>query len=184
MNAISPKSRISTSPSVTDDLRWARIVARDKTADGHLWYSVVTTGIYRRPSCPSRTANPKNVRLHDSLESAKATGFRACKRCNPDGLALDSENADLVAKACRIIEESEEEPRSRSWRPRSAAVRVIFTASSRPPLVSRLRNTSRRIARRGCGLGWRAAAPLPRRSTTQAIIRADAFMKSRPTCSA
>jgi AraC family transcriptional regulator, regulatory protein of adaptative response / methylated-DNA-[protein]-cysteine methyltransferase len=110
MNAISPKSRTPTSPSVTDDLRWARIVARDKAADGHLWYSVVTTGIYCRPSCPSRTANPKNVRLHDSLESAKATGFRACKRCNPDGLALDSENAVLVAKACRIIEESEDEP--------------------------------------------------------------------------
>jgi AraC family transcriptional regulator of adaptative response/methylated-DNA-[protein]-cysteine methyltransferase len=110
MNAISPKSRTSTSPSVTDDPRWARVVARDKTADGHLWYSVVTTGVYCRPSCPSRTANPKNVRLHESLESAKATGFRACKRCNPDGLSLDSENAALVAKVCRIIEESEEEP--------------------------------------------------------------------------
>lgn len=110
MNAISPKSRISPSTSVADDLRWARIVARDKTADGHLWYSVETTGVYCRPSCPSRTANPKNVRLHDSLESAKATGFRACKRCNPDGLSLDSVNAALVAKTCRIIEESDEEP--------------------------------------------------------------------------
>jgi len=95
--------------SVADDSRWARIVTRDKTADGHLWYSVVTTGVYCRPSCPSRTANPKNVQLHDSLESAKATGFRPCKRCNPDGLSTDAENAALVAKACRLIEESEEE---------------------------------------------------------------------------
>ena len=69
-----------------------------------------TTGVYCRPSCPSRTANPKNVQLHDSLESAKATGFRPCKRCNPDGLSIDAENAALVAKACRMIEESEEEP--------------------------------------------------------------------------
>ena len=45
-----------------------------------------------------------------ALESAKATGFRPCKRCNPDGLSIDAENAALVAKACRIIEESEEEP--------------------------------------------------------------------------
>jgi AraC family transcriptional regulator, regulatory protein of adaptative response / methylated-DNA-[protein]-cysteine methyltransferase len=96
--------------SVSDDPRWARIVARDKTADGYLWYSVSTTGIYCRPSCPSRTANPKNVVLHDTLESARATGFRPCKRCNPDGPSLESENAALVAKACRIIEESEEEP--------------------------------------------------------------------------
>src|SRR4029077_20733455 len=94
--------------SVADDPRWARIVTRDKTADGHLWYSVVTTGVYCRPSCPSRTANPKNVQLHHTLESAKATGFRPCKRCNPDGLSTDAENAALVAKACRLIEESEE----------------------------------------------------------------------------
>jgi AraC family transcriptional regulator, regulatory protein of adaptative response / methylated-DNA-[protein]-cysteine methyltransferase len=96
--------------SVADDPRWARILIRDKTADGHLWYSVATTGVYCRPSCPSRTANPKNVQLHDTLESAKATGFRSCKRCNPDGLSLECENASLVAKACRLIEEREEEP--------------------------------------------------------------------------
>ena len=97
-------------PSVADDPRWARIVARDKTADGHLWYSVLTTGIYCRASCASRTANPKNVQLHDTLESAKATGFRPCQRCNPDGPSIEAENAALVARACRIIEESEEEP--------------------------------------------------------------------------
>src|ERR1700730_11960938 len=100
----------STPSSVADDPRWARIVARDKTADGYLWYSVVTTGVYCRPSCPSRAANPKNVQLHDSLESARATGFRPCKRCHPDGLSADAENAALVAKVCRMIEESEEEP--------------------------------------------------------------------------
>lgn len=96
--------------SVADDPRWARIVARDRTADGQIWYSVTTTGVYCRPSCPSRTANPKNVTLHDTIESARATGFRPCKRCNPEGLSLDSENAALVAKACRLIEDSEEEP--------------------------------------------------------------------------
>lgn len=104
------KKRPAPLQTVADDPRWARIVARDKSADGHLWYSVSTTGIYCRPSCPSRTANPKNVTLHDSIESARATGFRPCKRCNPEGRSLDSENAALVAKACRLIEESEEEP--------------------------------------------------------------------------
>jgi hypothetical protein len=75
----------STLPSVAEDPRWARIVARVKAADGQFWYSVSTTGVYCRPSCPSRTANPTNIQLHDTLESAKATGFRPCKRCNPDG---------------------------------------------------------------------------------------------------
>ena len=96
-------------PPVADDPRWARIVARDRTADGHLWYSVATTGVYCRASCPSRTANPRNVQLHDSLQSARATGFRPCKRCNPDGPPLEAENAALVARACRIIEASEQE---------------------------------------------------------------------------
>src|SRR6202142_2893500 len=89
---------------IANDPSWARIVARDRTADGHLWYSVLTTGVYCRPSCPSRTANPKNVTLHDTLQSARATGFRPCKRCNPEGPSLEGENAALVAKACRIIE--------------------------------------------------------------------------------
>jgi len=109
--SVTPTATPKPTPlSVADDPRWARIVARDKTADGHLWYSVSTTGVYCRPSCPSRTANPRNVQLHDTLESAKATGFRPCKRCNPDGPSIECENAALVAKACRIIEESEEEP--------------------------------------------------------------------------
>ena len=96
--------------TVADDPRWARIVARDRTADGHFWYSVTTTGVYCRPSCPSRTANPKNVQLHATLAAARATGFRACKRCNPEGLSADGENAAIVARVCRLIEESEEEP--------------------------------------------------------------------------
>jgi AraC family transcriptional regulator of adaptative response/methylated-DNA-[protein]-cysteine methyltransferase len=97
--------------TTADDLRWARVVARDRTADGQFWYSVATTGVYCRPSCASRTANPKNVTLHDTLAAARATGFRPCKRCNPDGASLEAQNAALVAKACRLIEQSDE-PRS------------------------------------------------------------------------
>jgi AraC family transcriptional regulator, regulatory protein of adaptative response / methylated-DNA-[protein]-cysteine methyltransferase len=104
------KTQNARLPPVADDPRWVRIVARDKTADGQLWYSVATTGVYCRPSCPSRTANPKNVELHDTLQSARATGFRPCKRCKPDGPSRAAENAILMAKACRIIEESEQEP--------------------------------------------------------------------------
>jgi AraC family transcriptional regulator, regulatory protein of adaptative response / methylated-DNA-[protein]-cysteine methyltransferase len=110
MTVKSAKPPKSTAPSAADDPRWARIVARDKSADGHLWYSVATTGVYCRPSCSSRVANPRNVQLHDTLESARATGFRPCRRCNPDGPTIECANAALVAKACRIIEESEDEP--------------------------------------------------------------------------
>jgi AraC family transcriptional regulator of adaptative response/methylated-DNA-[protein]-cysteine methyltransferase len=113
--------------TVADDPRWAQIVARDRSADGRFWYSVATTGIYCRPSCPSRTANPKNVQLHDTLKEAKATGFRPCKRCNPDGLSVDAENAALVAKACRLIGS-----RLTISRPPLNAARTTFIACSRP----------------------------------------------------
>src|SRR5246127_3036337 len=109
MSTILADPRKPTPPSAADDPRWARIAPRDKAADGRLWYSVWTAGVYCRPSCPSRTANPKNVQLHDSLASAKATGFRPCRLCNPDGLSVEAENITLVAKVCRIIEASEEE---------------------------------------------------------------------------
>ena len=93
-----------------NDPRWDCIVARDRTADGQFWYSVATTGVYCRPSCPSRGCKPENVAFHDTLEAAKATGFRPCKRCNPDGVSPDVENAILVEKACRMIEQREEAP--------------------------------------------------------------------------
>src|SRR3569623_597810 len=98
-------------PTATADVpRWARVLARDPAADGTFWYAVATTGIYCRPSCPSRAAKPRNVPLHTTLASAKATGFRPCKRCKPDGPSPTAENLALVARACRIIEESEEPP--------------------------------------------------------------------------
>jgi AraC family transcriptional regulator, regulatory protein of adaptative response / methylated-DNA-[protein]-cysteine methyltransferase len=100
---------IAATPTATDP-RWQRVLARDKGADGLFWYSVATTGVYCRPSCASRTAHPKNVKFHDTVSDAQCIGFRACKRCNPDGLSLDAANAAVVAKACRLIEQSETVP--------------------------------------------------------------------------
>jgi AraC family transcriptional regulator, regulatory protein of adaptative response / methylated-DNA-[protein]-cysteine methyltransferase len=95
-----------TTMPTEDDPRWARVVARDRTADGVFWYSVATS-VYCRPSCPSRAANAKNVGLHDTLEEARVTGCRACKRCNPDGPSLGAENTAIIVKACRLIEQNE-----------------------------------------------------------------------------
>jgi AraC family transcriptional regulator, regulatory protein of adaptative response / methylated-DNA-[protein]-cysteine methyltransferase len=111
INAMTPENaRKPAEIGAANDRRWARVLARDRTADGMFWYSVATTGVYCRPSCPSRAASPINVQLHDTLADARATGFRPCKRCHPDGPSIDAENAAIVARACRLIEESEEEP--------------------------------------------------------------------------
>jgi len=72
------------------------------------WYSVVTTGVYCGHRVRREPPIPKNVQMHDTLADAKATGFRPCKRCHPDGPSIDAENAAIVARACRLIEKSEE----------------------------------------------------------------------------
>src|ERR1700760_3515587 len=101
---------VRSETAIETDARWARVLARDRSADGQFWYSVATTGVYCRPSCASRPANPRNVGLHETLDAARAAGFRPCKRCKPDGPSPEAENAAIVAKACRLIESSEETP--------------------------------------------------------------------------
>jgi AraC family transcriptional regulator of adaptative response/methylated-DNA-[protein]-cysteine methyltransferase len=77
---------------------------------GKLFYSVRTTGVYCRPSCPSRLANPKNVRFHATPADAERAGFRPCKRCKPNAPSIDARQAALAAEACRRIETAEEPP--------------------------------------------------------------------------
>jgi AraC family transcriptional regulator, regulatory protein of adaptative response / methylated-DNA-[protein]-cysteine methyltransferase len=93
-----------------DDPRWAKVVARDRSADGAFFYSVETTGVYCRPSCGARRANPKNVRFHLTAAAAEGAGFRPCKRCRPDQPSASEQYAAVVAEACRTIEAADETP--------------------------------------------------------------------------
>ncbi len=101
---------IDPSGAVLQDPRWQRVAARDGSADGQFWYSVTTTRIYCRPSCPSRLPNPQHVRFHASPAEAEAAGCRACRRCNPCGLSVGAANATLIAKACRLIDAADTPP--------------------------------------------------------------------------
>lgn len=92
------------------DPRWAAIVARDPGADGRFFYSVRTTGVYCRPSCGARRANPANVRFHATAADAERAGFRACRRCRPDA-PNDARLTKTIGRVCRIIEEADELPR-------------------------------------------------------------------------
>lgn len=94
-----------------DDAAKLRAVrARDRAADGRFVYSVLTTGVYCRPSCAARPARAENIGFHGTPDDAERAGYRACKRCNPRGQDAAARNAAAVAKACRAIEEAEEMP--------------------------------------------------------------------------
>jgi len=100
----------TTGQYVSDEERWNAVVHRDAKADGKFYYSVKTTGVYCRPSCAARLALRKNVAFHDSCEEAEQEGFRACKRCQPNGRALVEQYAAKVAAACRTMETAENPP--------------------------------------------------------------------------
>jgi len=87
-----------------DEERWAAVCARTQAADGLFYYSVRSTGVYCRPSCPSRTPRRANVAFHASRQDAESAGFRPCLRCRPDAPPLAERQADAVARACRLID--------------------------------------------------------------------------------
>jgi len=93
------------------DPRWRSVVNRNAAADGMFVYAVKSTGVYCRPSCPSRPAKPKNVTFYATCADAEAAGYRACRRCNPKGPSLSEAVAAVVAEACRRIEDAEEPPK-------------------------------------------------------------------------
>lgn len=90
--------------------RWQAVVRRDHQADGEFVYAVKTTGIYCRPSCPSRAAKRQNVEFFDTTDLALAAGYRACKRCRPDTASQQQRWNALVLQACRTIESSPSTP--------------------------------------------------------------------------
>src|SRR5512143_1059118 len=69
---------------LNDIARWRAVLERDRSADGLFVYAVHSTGIYCRPSCPSRRPGRERVTFFDAPEDARRAGFRACRRCVPD----------------------------------------------------------------------------------------------------
>jgi AraC family transcriptional regulator, regulatory protein of adaptative response / methylated-DNA-[protein]-cysteine methyltransferase len=68
---------------LTEDQAWAAILSRDPAADAELVYAVTTTGVFCRPTCPSRRPSRDNVRFFADARSAASAGFRPCRRCRP-----------------------------------------------------------------------------------------------------
>ena len=98
------------SSNTAADPRWQAVLARDTAADGQFVYAVRSTGIYCRPSCPSRHARPENVHFYPDAAAASAAGYRACRRCRPDAESPAQQQAALIARLCRQIKDAEQPP--------------------------------------------------------------------------
>ncbi len=89
-------------PSLFPGKAWQQVLERDSRADGQFFYAVKSTKIYCRPSCPSRRPTRKNVTFFPTTDAARAAGYRACLRCEPDGVAP---KADPQAGAIAAVTE-------------------------------------------------------------------------------
>ncbi|MEQ9887344.1 bifunctional DNA-binding transcriptional regulator/O6-methylguanine-DNA methyltransferase Ada [Pectobacterium zantedeschiae] len=101
---------LSDTPFQDADSRWQAVVTRDKAADGCFIYAVKTTGVYCVPSCASRQPQRENVVFFATANEAQAAGFRPCKRCRQGALSRQEQQAQQIAQACRMIEQSEHQP--------------------------------------------------------------------------
>jgi len=90
--------------SATRDARWLAVQARDRGADGEFVYAVRSTGIYCRPSCPSRKPRREQVVFFPLAEAAEQKGFRPCRRCQPRTAVVHDGRTQAVARVCREID--------------------------------------------------------------------------------
>jgi len=86
------------------DLQWHHVLARDARQDGCFVFAVRTTGIYCRPSCPSRRPRRDSVEFFPTTQEAERAGYRACLRCKP---TQASEQARYVLHARRLLDNAE-----------------------------------------------------------------------------
>lgn len=111
----------------TEAARWRALTIRDVTANGQFVYTVKSTKIYCRPTCPGRLARRANVGFCKTPAEAQAAGYRACKRCKPETDMNDDPQERAVAKACSLIEEALKEEGNKSLRLQDLAKSVGLT---------------------------------------------------------
>ena len=89
---------------IANDSRWESVVARDAASDGKFVFAVSSTGIYCRPSCPSKRPRRENVNFFARPQEAESAGYRECLRCRPKALA-GNPRQQMVKAICRYIEQ-------------------------------------------------------------------------------
>ncbi|MHB0858533.1 MAG: bifunctional DNA-binding transcriptional regulator/O6-methylguanine-DNA methyltransferase Ada [Anaerolineae bacterium] len=85
---------------------WEAVLQRDGAYDGRFVYAVRSTGIYCRPTCPSRRPRREQVGFYASPAEARQAGFRPCQRCLPDQTNAPDPQRDLVQGICRYLDAS------------------------------------------------------------------------------
>src|SRR5271166_2349837 len=86
------------------ETQWQHVMARDARQDGRFVFAVRTTGVYCRPSCPSRRPRRDSVEFFPDPREAERAGYRACLRCKPTEL---SPQAQYVIRTRQLLDNAE-----------------------------------------------------------------------------
>ena len=76
---------------------------RDQSYDGVFFIAVKTTGIFCKPSCPSRPKR-EHLEFFEKIGDAISAGYRPCKRCQPE--LANGKPPDWVAKIMERVSAS------------------------------------------------------------------------------
>ena len=87
----------SQSKPILNDNMWRAVLRRDSSRDREFVYAVRSTGIYCRPSCPSRRPRRAQVAFFAAPVAAEHAGFRPCRRCKPELAAGNGKDAQTAA---------------------------------------------------------------------------------------
>ena len=82
---------------------WQDVLTRNPATDGAFVYAVRSTGIYCRPTCASRRPNRDQVQFFADPAGAELSGYRACRRCEPNAPAAPQ--VEFVQDICHYIDE-------------------------------------------------------------------------------
>jgi AraC family transcriptional regulator, regulatory protein of adaptative response / methylated-DNA-[protein]-cysteine methyltransferase len=113
---------------MTSNGLWQSVLSRDRRADELFVYAVASTGIYCRPSCPSRRPRRDRVTFFPDATMAEAGGYRPCRRCHPERPA-ESPVTDRLKRACAAVQRA---PSGR-W----SVARLAATAGASVPQIRR-----------------------------------------------
>lgn len=102
--------RVASEPALTPARQWEIVLARDRRYDGTFVYAVRSTGVYCRPSCPSRRPRRSQVTFFPIAEAAEREGFRPCRRCRPEHANGGDPAIALVRAACAWIDAHADAP--------------------------------------------------------------------------
>lgn len=118
--------------------------------DGVFYYAVKSTGVYCRPSCPSKRPRPDKVLFFHAPVEAESAGFRPCKRCKPELAGERDPASQIVKKLCRYVDGHPDEPMTLQALSRAIGVSTFHlqrTFKARTGITPREYAESRRLAR-------------------------------------